>query len=76
LIHVQPGKRAQNAYIERFNGTFRQGILDAFLLHDLQEVHLITEHWLEEYNTIRPDDHLQGLSHATFRVDIPDVVRS
>ena len=62
LLHIQPGKPAQNAYIERFNRTFREDVLDAYLFDDLNEIRLIAERWLEEYNTIRPHEALQGLS--------------
>lgn len=66
LLHIQPGKPAQNAYIERFNRTFREEVLDAFLFDDLKEVRHITERWLDDYNSIRPHEALQGLPPRLF----------
>ena len=66
LTHIQPGKPAQNAYIERFNRTFREDVLDAYLFDDLQEVRTITEQWLEDYNSIRPHEALHGLTPRQF----------
>jgi putative transposase len=68
LTHIQPGKPAQNAYIERFNRTFREEVLDAYLFDDLPEVRAITEHWLQEYNTIRPHEALQGLTPHQYAI--------
>ena len=68
LMHIQPGKPAQNAYIERFNRTFREDVLDAYLFDNLNEVRLIAEHWLKDYNTIRPHEALQGLSPRQYAI--------
>jgi putative transposase len=55
---IQSGKPAQNAFSERFNRTYREAVLDAFLFHSVAEVKAITEDWLEEYNAIRPHEAL------------------
>jgi putative transposase len=38
------------------------------LFDDLEEVRLITEHWLKNYNTMRPHEALHGLSPRQFAI--------
>ena len=71
--YIQPGKPDQNAFIERFNRTFREEVLDAYLFDSLDQVRAITEEWLATYNTERPHDSLGRVPTLTFlpRPDAP-----
>ncbi len=66
LHFIQPGKPSQNAYIERFNRTYRREVLDACLFSSLADVRAETEAWLATYNTERPHDGLGALPPLTF----------
>lgn len=59
---IQPGKPAQNAYIERFNRTFREDVLDAYLFETIEEVNALAFQWQMDYNQNHPHKALNGLS--------------
>ena len=58
ILYIQPGKPAQNAYIERFNRSYREAILDQYQFDNLGEVKQLTEDWILHYNHERPHQAL------------------
>lgn len=70
ILYIQPGKPVQNAYIERFNRTFREEVLDAYLFEDLEQAQEIANDWLRGYNEQRPHESLGGLPPSQFREEV------
>ena len=66
IRYIQPGKPAQNAYIERFNRTYREAILDMYLFKNVQEVQALTDNWIKHYNEERPHEALNNLTPKHF----------
>ena len=54
LDFSRPGKPTDNAFIESFNGTFRDEFLNAHWFLSLQDAKEKIESWRKEYNTFRP----------------------
>jgi putative transposase len=70
LWFIQPGKPNQNAFVERFNRTFRHEVLDAYVFESLDQVREISAKWMREYNEERPHDALARVPPATYRAQI------
>ena len=62
IMHIQPGKPVQNAYVERFNRLYREDVLDAYLFDTIRQVRVISEKWMEDYNNYHPHKSLGGMS--------------
>ncbi|MEO2052602.1 MAG: transposase [Allomuricauda sp.] len=60
--YTQPGRPMQNGFIERFNRTYRQDVLDAHLFEDISQVRILTEEWIKDYNMKRPHEALGGIT--------------
>ena len=64
--YIQPGKPDQNAYIERFNRSYRTEVLNAHLFESIAELRALTDAWLRIYNAERPHDRLGRVPPLTF----------
>ena len=66
IHYIQPGKPDQNAYIERFNRSYRTEVLNAHLFESIAELQALTDTWLRIYNRERPHDSLGRVPPLTF----------
>ncbi len=66
LHYIQPGKPTQNAYIESFNGKFRDECLNEHEFSTLNEAREIIESWRQDYNTVRPHRALKNQTPEEF----------
>src|SRR5690606_15666896 len=62
IQYIQPGKPNQNAYIERFNRTYREDVLDRYLFARLDDVREATWRFLIDYNEHREHGALHGMT--------------
>lgn len=63
---IEPGERNQNAYLERFNRTYRHEVLDAWVFKRIEQVQHITEDWLRICSEQHSYDALGGLPPKQF----------
>ena len=63
---IEPGKPNQNAYVESFNGRFRDECLNEHWFMTMAQARQIIEAWRIEYNTERPHSSLGDLTPQEF----------
>jgi putative transposase len=63
---IQPGKPNENAFIESFNGRFRDECLNEHWFTSLAHAQAVIEAWRREYNEERPKKSLGGLTPAVY----------
>ena len=63
---IEPGKPNQNAYVESFNGRFRDECLNENWFADLGHARSIIETWRREYNEERPKQRPGGLTPSQY----------
>ncbi len=65
-LFIRPGKPVENAYIESFNGRFRDECLNEHWFLTLAHAQGVIERWRIEYNTERPHSSLGDLTPEEF----------
>jgi transposase InsO family protein len=63
---IEKGMPQQNAYVERFNGSMRDEVLNGELFHSVLEARVVIAEWVQEYNTLRPHRGLGMRTPAAF----------
>lgn len=66
LAFINPGKPNENAYIESFNGKFRDECLNEHWFTSMAHARRIINEWRNEYNDERPHSSLGNLTPAEF----------
>ena len=66
FAHIQPGKPTQNAYIESFNGKFRDECLNEHWFQNLAQARAEIARWRADYNEVRPHSSCGRMPPAKF----------
>jgi putative transposase len=64
LIHIQPGKPQQNAYVERYNRTVRHEWLDQYIIECIEQEQECATQWSCTYDNERPNMGIAGRTPA------------
>lgn len=63
---IQKGKPNQNAFIERFNRSYREDVLDANIFETMNQVTELSQTWMDDYNNNHPHASLDDLTPVEF----------
>jgi putative transposase len=65
-LRIQKGKPMQNGFIERFNRTYREDVLDLHIFENIEQVRDKSEEFLDDYNNHNPHESLKKMSPIKF----------
>lgn len=65
---IEKGSPQQNPYVERFNGTMRNELLNGEDFDSLLEARVMIMAWVEEYNSMRPHRGLRMMTPLAFAI--------
>lgn len=63
---IEPGKPQQNAFVESFNGKFREQCLNENIFFSLDHAREVINEWRDIYNDFRPHRSLKGKTPKEF----------
>jgi putative transposase len=63
---IEKGSPQQNPFVERFNGTMRDELLNGEEFDTLTEARVVIAAWVDEYNTLRPHRGLGMMTPSAF----------
>jgi putative transposase len=76
LHFIEPGKPTQNAFVESYNGKFRDACLNEHWFLTIDDARRIIESWRIHYNTVRPHSSLGNRTPEQFRLNSNSPSRS
>ena len=65
-LYIEPGSPWENGYIESFNSSFRDELLNQEWFYNLKEAQVLVEQWRFAYNNKRPHGALNYQTPAAF----------
>ena len=65
-LYIEPGSPWENGYIESFNASMRDELLDGELFLNLTELKYVVERWQMDYNHYRPHSSLDYQTPAAY----------
>jgi putative transposase len=68
LHFIKPGKPIQNAFVESFNGRFRDECLNQYWFTNLPDAQTTIELWKHDYNEKRPHSALGNMTPLQYRL--------
>ena len=70
LQFIRPGKPVENAFIESFNGKFREECLNTEWFSSLSDAQRAIELWRNDYNDVRPHRSLGRRTPTEFAMEL------
>jgi putative transposase len=64
--YIQPRKPTQNAFVERFNGSYRRGVLNKYIFEDIDQERELTQIRMDDYKNYKAHDSLGSTSPVRY----------